>query len=246
MTAVKGSNPPQLVVVPYRPMRKLFISVGLILLVGFAVVASYLTGYQRSVALQDNAAVERDTLRKERTRLSRQVEELRQEVANLKLGSKVDHQASEEVRNQVIQLKAQVAELEEDITFYRGLMAPTDNARGLTIGSLNVLATGVPRQYNYKLVVQQLATNHQMLSGTLNFTVVGWRDSEQVSIPLYQLSDQVEEESIRLRFRYFQSIEGRLILPEGFEPERIELMARSTGANAATAEKKFGWLVQEN
>jgi hypothetical protein len=246
MTVVKGTKPPRLVVVPYRPVRKLLTSLSLALLVGLAVAASYAIGHHRGISLQADAVVERNALRIERSRLSREAEELRQEVANLKLGTQVDHKASEEVRTQVIQLKAQVAELEEDITFYRGLMAPSDNASGLTIGSLNVLATGVPRQYSYKLVVQQLATNHQVLSGSLKVTIIGWRDNEQVSIPLHQLSEQIEDENIRLRFRYFQSIEGRLTLPEGFEPERIELLARSTGANATTAEKKFGWLVQEN
>lgn len=246
MTAVKGTIPPRLVVVPYRPVRTWLIRLLLLVLTVGAVALSYFLGHLRGFSEQADAVAERDQLRLEQQSSSRIVEELRQEVANLKLGAKVDHKAGEEVRNQVILLKAQVAELEEDITFYRGLMAPTDNARGLTIGSLNVLTTGIPRQYAYKLVVLQLATNHQVLTGALNFNVVGWRDGERISLPLHQLSEQVDAEDIRLRFRYFQNIEGRLMLPEGFEPERIELVARSTGANAATVEKKFGWLVQEN
>src|SRR5690625_6554530 len=101
-------------------------------------------------------------------------------------------------------------------------MAPENSNSGLVIGSLNVISTGLPRQYEYKVVVQQLATNHQVLSGYLNFNVVGWRNGEQEIIPLHQLSNQVDDANIRLRFRYFQNIEGRLTLPDDFEPERSE------------------------
>jgi len=37
-----------------------------------------------------------------------------------------------------------------------------------------------------------------------------------------------------------------LELPVGFEPERIELTAKSTGRAGVAVEKKFGWLVQES
>ncbi len=170
---------------------------------------------------------------------------MRQQVANLQLGAEVDHQANEKVRNQVMVLQEKITALEEDISFYRGLMSPSASSRGLTIGALNVIGTGVPREFEYKLVMQQLATDHQVLSGYLNFNIIGMRGDEEVAIPLYQVSEQVDEANILLRFKYFQNIEGRLTLPEGFEPQRIELKAQSTGNNRETVEKKFGWLVQE-
>src|SRR5690606_23358251 len=139
-----------------------------------------------------------------------------------------------------------IAALEEDITFYRGLMAPTENRRGLTIGSVDEIATGVSRQYDFKVVVQQLATNHQVLNGTLTVDIVGHQEGVVRRIPLSELSPQVDEENIKLRFKYFQNIQGQLQLPEGFEPERIELLAKSTGRDGVSVEKKFGWLVQES
>jgi len=245
MAQVKGSKQYRMVVVPYRPVRRVLLALVLLLLVGLAVAGSFYGGHHLGVTQQADAVAERNRLRKEVASLTGEAEQLRQQVANLRLGSEVDQQASEEMRNQVISLKEEITALEEDITFYRGLMSPSANNSGLTIGSLNVLATGMPRQFEYKLVVQQLATDHQVLSGYLNFNIVGRRNETVETLSLHLLSDQVESEDIRLRFRYFQNIEGRLTLPEGFEPERIELVARSTGRNPETVEKKFGWLVQE-
>ena len=49
---------------------------------------------------------------------------------------------------------------------------------------------------------------------------------------------------IRLQFRYFQNIEGELIVPENFEPESVQIVAESEGQNAKTVRKSFVWLVE--
>ncbi|GAA5315703.1 MAG: hypothetical protein AseanaTS_09080 [Candidatus Pelagadaptatus aseana] len=246
MTAVKGSKQHRMVVVTHRPWIRLAItSATLILLIGMSWF-SYFFGLREGQAQQAIAISERDELRLEVEEKNKQIDGLRQDVANLKLGSQVDRKASEEVRAEVIELKAQIAALKEDISFYRGLMSPTDNKSGLTIGSLNVISTGVARHYEYKLVVQQLATNHKMLNGYLTFEIFGRQGEQLMTLPLKDVSDKVSYDRIKLRFKYFQTLEGRLILPEGFEPERIELTARSLGDKSVVVEKKFGWLVQEN
>ncbi|WP_347332197.1 DUF6776 family protein [Marinimicrobium locisalis] len=245
MAEVKGSKQHRMVVVPYRPVRRVLVALVLLVLTAAAIGASYYWGYHQGASEQSGAVAERNRLRQEVAALTEESEQLRQQVANLRLGAEVDQQASQEMRNQVIELKEEIAALEEDITFYRGLMSPGDNNTGLTIGSLNVLATGIPRQFEYKLVVQQLATDHQVLNGNLTFKIVGRRNQQTETLSLHQISEQEDSENIRLRFRYFQNIEGRLTLPENFEPERIEIVARSSGRDSQTVEKKFGWLVQE-
>lgn len=246
MTAVKGSKPTRLVVVPYRPFRRLAVGAAGLLFFGFALTISYLVGNYHGIVLQDEAILERDQLRLELQAKTEEARSLSQQVANLRLASEVDKASSEDVRNRVIELKEQIALLEKDITFYRGLMEPTDDQSGLTIGSVDVISTGVPRQYSYKIVIQQLATNHQVLNGILNVNVVGYEGETARTIPLKDLSAQIDQGDIKLRFKYFQNIEGRIELPEGFEPERIELVARSTGRNGTSVEKKFGWLIHES
>lgn len=246
MTVVKGSKPTRLVVVPYRPYARLLTWAGISLGVVVVAAGSYLLGNYHGVGLQQAAIAERDRLRIELQARNQEFDSLSQEVANLKLASEVDKASNEGVRNEVISLKSQIAALEEDISFYRGLMAPTDNRRGLTIGSVDVIATGVDRRYDFKIVVQQLATNHQVLNGSLQVNVIGHENGLVKSIPLKDLSSQVDDETIKLRFKYFQNIEGQIELPEGFEPERIELVASSSGREGASVEKKFGWLVHES
>lgn len=246
MSAVKGSKPTRLVVVPYRPYARLVLVVGVATAVLVTGLVSYLAGKYHGMSLEAEILAERDVLRTELAAKVAEAEELSQQVANLRLASEVDRASSEGVRNQVIELKEKIANLEQDITFYRNLMAPNENQRGLTIGPVDVISTGIPRHYNFKVVMQQFATNHQVINGSLKVTIVGYDGQELRRIPLKDLSEQISDENIKLRFRYFQNIEGQLVLPEGFEPERIELVATSTGQNGKTVEKKFGWLIQES
>ena len=150
------------------------------------------------------------------------------------------------MRNQIIEQKEQIAALEEDITFYRSLMSPSDNKQGLTIGSVNIISTGIPREFDFKIVIQQLVTNHQLLTGTLNVNVIGREAGVTRIIPLKDLTTQVDTDEVKLRFKYFQDVKGRLVLPIGFEAERIEVIAKSSGKNSSVVEKKFGWLAEEN
>jgi hypothetical protein len=245
VSTVKGSPQYRLKVVKYRPLLVWSLRMAMLLVVTIAIGASY--RYGMLVGGEKAAAAEREILRlQEAVRTSQATEsEVRQQLANLQLGAQVDRRASEDVRQEVLDLKNQLAELQEENSFYRNLMAPSENKDGLNFGAVEIIDTDNPRQYRYKVVLQQLATNHQLLNGSLTFNVVGRQDGAEKVLPLRALSDEIDTENIKLRFKYFQTVQGQLRLPEGFEPERIELTARSSGSNAVKIEKRFGWLVQE-
>lgn len=215
------------------------------LLFAAGVFVSFKVGFTEGMSGQERALSDVARLTSELKQSQARVGELEQQMANLRVASEVDQQASEDVRQEVISLKDQLAELQEENSFYRNLMAPTGNKRGLTFGAVELGDTDRLRTYRYKVVMQQLATSHELLNGNLRFTVIGKLNGFEVQYALSELSEQVEGENIRLRFKYFQTIEGQLSLPDGFEPERIELVASSTGRDPVTVEKRFGWLVEE-
>jgi hypothetical protein len=68
-------------------------------------------------------------------------------------------------------------------------------------------------------------------------------DEEQVILALRDISEAEDELDIRLRFKYFQNIEGELALPEGFQPDRVQIAAVSTEPVSKTISEDFGWVV---
>ncbi len=245
MAIVKGSKQHRVKVIEDRPYLRVLVLIGSVFFGCLAVYAAYQKGHIDGASGQQQAETEMQTLRVNLEQAESKAEGLAQQLANTNFGAEVDRQASEEIRQEVISLKEQIAALKEENGFYRGLMAPTKNQRGLTFGAVELGQTERTRTYRYKVVMQQLATNHQLLNGALTYTVIGRKDGLDASYALKELSSQVGADVIKLRFKYFQTIEGELRLPEGFDPVAIELVAKSTGKKPVTVEKRFGWLVEE-
>ena len=149
------------------------------------------------------------------------------------------------LRQEIINLNSEIARLSEENTFYRGLMAPNENASGLTLGAVELVAAGEPRHYAYSVIVKQLATRHSVMSGSLKFTVHGRENGVDKSYSLKDLSSAVSADALKFRFKYFQVLDGQLVLPLGFEPKGIEIEARSSGNSPQQVTKKFGWLIEE-
>ena len=246
MSSVKGSQQYQLEVISYRPVFRWSMRLLSVCLILGGIAGSYFLGFREGTSLDMEAIMERDSLRVDLAEVVRSSGEYRQQLTDLELGSEIDRHANEDVRAKVIDLKAQVAGLEEEISFYKALMSPSGNKRGLTIGSVNILASNIPRRYQYKLVLQQLATQHQPLKGYLNVNIVGRQAGQLVTLSMKDINDELTDENIKLDFKYFQNFSGELLLPEGFEPKSIELLAKSTGKNAVSVEEKFDWLVQHS
>ena len=159
--------------------------------------------------------------------------------------NQMGQQALEMVRRELANQKEQIASLEEGLQFYRSLMAPGEIAQGLSLRPLELVALDIPGQFSYRMVAQQEARKHSQLKGDLSAEVNGVLADQQVSYAFAELSPEVETPLIELRFRYFQSIEGTLILPEGFEPRSVSLVATATAPRKMEAREQYPWQVKE-
>lgn len=231
-------------VVPYRPGRRvLFIS---LLLTGVAVSAAGGWGYAyyTTVLAQQGEQAEKRELSAQLTDLRQENEALRRQIVILDRSSAVDQQTGAELQETLTALRQRVAQLEEDVLFYRQVVEEEADETGLVIGQLDIDATRSPDRYRYKLVMrQQDADGDTYLTGHLNFNLVGQLQDQQVILPLRDLSEFEDELDIRLRFKYFQNIEGELALPEGFQPDRIQIAAVATEPVSKRINEDFGWVV---
>jgi hypothetical protein len=157
----------------------------------------------------------------------------------------MDRKALEMVRQELAAQKERIAELGEGLRFYTSLMAPEDIANGLSLRNIELVARDEPGRYAYRIVVQQESRKHPLLKGELSAEVFGLLGEEQVSYPLAELSDDFGDGVLQLRFRYFQSIEGELVLPAGFEPRGVSVVASSSTPRKAEVREQYPWQLQE-
>ena len=228
-------------------MRRLWrqrLVLAVVILLGFMVAAFYLG----ERAAYSGMGLNPELYRAMKTQIPGLQEQLTEAEAQLEVQStqnQMGQQALELVRSELADQKEQIASLEEGLQFYRSLMAPGEIAQGLSLRPLELVALDIPGQYSFRMVAQQEARKHSQLKGDLSAEVNGLLAGQQVSYSLAELSPDVDTPLVDLRFRYFQSIEGTLILPEGFEPRSVSLVAIATAPRKMEVREQFPWQVKE-
>jgi len=242
---VKGSKQERMVVVPYRPQRRILLIIAAIISVTLSGGAVYLFVNFATIRTEQQSQADLQRMSAELAAAQLENVELRRQVAILDTTSVMDQRATEEVQSTIRGLRERVAQLEQDIVFYRQVVSEETGSTGLTIGQFDISATNVDDRFRYKLVLrQQDADGDTFLTGHVNVNLVGKQGAEQVILPLREVSENVDQLDIRLRFKFFQNIEGELALPDGFQPERIQIAAVATEPVAKSIDQNFTWVVE--
>ena len=170
-----------------------------------------------------------------------ELDALQSELDMQKTRNEVDRGALELVRSDIASQKQEIAELEEGLQFYRSLMAPGEIAQGLSLRAIELVPREAPGVFAYRIE----ARKHATVKGELYIEVFGRLDQESVSYPLSTLSDDLDSNVVPLRFKYFQSIEGEMLLPDGFEPVSVNVVASATAPRKTEVREQFPWQVKE-
>lgn len=237
---VKGSKQERMVVVPYRPWRRLLAVLIIVALPAAGVVGGYWFGLQGASI----SRIELAELRQRVTAAETENDTLRQQLATLDRASVLDRQAYDEIQSTIAELREYASQLEQDNAFYRQAMASEFEDVGLIIGEMELQGTQEAGRYRYKLVMRQEESNDQYLTGHVNVDVVGDRAGQKAVLALRDISEEQELLDIKLRFRYFQEIAGEMVIPDDFVPEQIEISAVATAPMAKTVNKSYNWDVE--
>lgn len=243
MVVSRLGQPAGMRVVHHRPWLKPLLIVAWVVSVLLAIIVSYWwSEYQNQVQLKGLKS-ENQQLQNLLSQVRENESQTLQQLVNLKFGSEIDRQAAQDVRAEVVALQDQITELENEIRFYRGLMAPGSNSKGVGFGKLELHHVD-GNQFHLRIVVQQVAANHQLLTGSLQVALVGLRAGNETRLPINEISEQVSDPEIKLRFKYFQVIEADLVLPEGFMPRHIDMNIEA--GKYGSASQTTAWQVQES
>jgi hypothetical protein len=168
---------------------------------------------------------------------------LRGEVAAAELARDVDRESYSDVEKTLADLQAQVLKHREELTFYRGIVSPEDGIGGLRIQRFQVLPGDVDDQYRLRLVLVQSMRQDAVVSGSVTIQIEGVSDNKPVQLTLTDAGGEVRSDGqVPFQFRYFQNLEQKIILPQGFEAKAVNVEVRS--AKSTPVRESFPWQVQ--
>ena len=170
--------------------------------------------------------------------LVKQLKNQAQVMASKNLELRVEKEANDKMQLLFSEQHQKQRELERELSFYRSIMAPENNADGVSINGLELTPGLLPRQYRVKLILTQLQKRKQSLKGRAEIKLVGVQDGEAVELDLAKLADL----QLNFRFRYFQILDAEFTLPEGFELSHLKtkvIVPSSRWTKGSQAEIEF-------
>jgi hypothetical protein len=230
----RSNFPWRMKVVADRPMRNAVIAVVVVVAVGFT---GYWVGRQHSPfrSLDGGAA---DKASAER------IVELERRLADIQLSQVVDGDANESLRQTIKSLRDELSAAQDEVLFYRQLMAPSEAQRGLRVEKLELTSGASATEVKYRLLLTQITDRADWINGTVSVDVVGTSSGEQVVLPLTEMS-QVGFYPLSFKFRYFQDFTGTLVVPDGMKPEQVVVTAAVSGKDSKRVQKTFSWTLEE-
>jgi hypothetical protein len=232
-------------VVPRRPARGAWSQW---LLIASAVGAVAIVGvfaYQRGQlsAGHDAEAGEqaRQALQDRAERLERQNQRLNSKVAELEMARRLDRDAYGQIERTLGDLQSQLARQGDDLAFYRSIVSPEDGIQGLRIQRFAVDAGTLPREFVLKLTLVQAMRHESNVSGLAQITVNGVQGGRPAAYTVAQLTGRPRAQ-LPFAFRYFQTLEQAVTLPEGFEALQASVEVRASKLRQPI-QRSFAWKV---
>ena len=240
---VKGSRQDKMMVVPYRPGQRLFWLIGSILLISLGTLCGFGFGYYQIHRVEEsfkNGFLEQTILLDE---LSAENSELKRQVAMLERSGLLDQRVNETDQKTLSSLRDQLATLEQDLSFYKNVITKQTDDTGLMVSEWILKRISNSNRYRYKLALrQQDADGDTYLNGHVNVNLVGTQSGKNAVYSLSEVSKEQEQIDIKLRFKFFQDIEGELTLPDNFLPEYIKIVGVEINPVRKTIDRDYPWI----
>lgn len=141
------------------------------------------------------------------------------ELAALEVGRRVDRESLLEAQRMIGELQSQVARLNQDLEFHRGVLAKEFGAGSVRLQS--VVVRGRARGgFQVEVTMVRAAVRDTPVQGATRITLSGRRQGALVEVPLRDLSSDRRRE-IPFVLRYFQTLHIPITVPGDLEPEAI-------------------------
>lgn len=164
--------------------------------------------------------------------------QLQQRVTTLQMSDRISRQANRELQQTLAEREEEVAGLRADVAFYERLVGSTGQRKGLSVHDVE-LRRDSDGSWRYTAMLTQNLNRGAVSKGGLTLSVEGTRGGKLTRLGWADLLQAPQAPPQRFEFRYFQRLEGSLVLPQGFVPGRV--IAQVQPDRGGTAEQAFAW-----
>jgi hypothetical protein len=149
----------------------------------------------------------------------------------------------EELARSIGDLQAEVARLNRDLAFYRGVVGDSANTQIVRMQQFRVTRGKAPGEFLLHLVLGRTLRPEDFVSGKLRVTLEGSVGATTTTLDLAQVSD-VPGGELTFSYRYVQTLEQAIKLPIGFVPARVSIEMQASRKGVNPVRETFLWTLE--
>ena len=169
-----------------------------------------------------------------RTRADR----LSQEVSTLRRSDQISRDANRDLERTLAERDEEIASLRADIAFYERFVGATGQRRGLSVHTLEMRRQDGDA-WHFVATLTQNVNRGAVNDGRLTLSVEGTRGDRMEKLAWAALRKQPNAPGQPYSFKYFQQLEGEVLLPADFKPLRVTV--RLVPQSGSAVEQSFPW-----
>lgn len=176
------------------------------------------------------AAIEK----REVSALTKQNDDLQQQLANQQRGNQVGDIATRSLRQTLAEREEEISGLRADLGFYSRLTGGDAQREGLKVQEVRLQPVADSHALNLTLSLTQNAKRGDDVTGMATVSVEGLRGEKVVQLEWPALGDSSQSAGIPFKFKYFQQLHATFVLPADFRPTRLQITAKPDGDDAVS------------
>jgi len=188
-------------------------------------------------------------LEKARARLKEQKSEIKTLGARLEsVGTRltvaeqeaaVMRRANQLLREGESERQAEVNRLQSEVDFYQRLAGTSGSQSGLAVYHMEISPTGSGQVFRFVLTLTQNLRRSAITTGKVHIELQGTLEDRPLTLPWAKITDGSEPEP-DFRFKYFQQLDGYLVLPENFDADQLVVTLKAKGQSKPVS-RSFDW-----
>jgi len=222
------------------PRVVLFAAAALAVLASTGYLIFELGRYQAGYSVLDQRR-EQEVLQQIISQQAADADELRRQITVLQTSQEIDRETYARVESNLSELQLRIQVQEEELAFYQGIISPEDGYAGLRVQSINLTEAELEQHYILRLVLVQSIRHDQRVTGVVRLHIEGIRAGEADELSPDEVLIDAESGNIPYAFRYFQALQGMVMLPADFEPSQVNVEIRPQGAGGRPFLHSFEW-----
>ncbi len=168
---------------------------------------------------------------------------LKKELIALSRENSIQQATNKALNREMLEVEEELTTARKNQLLYDDILSADNLNKGLHVRHFDIRKreSGIGRRYHYTVILSQVRGEKKILKGQYVIRITGKEAGKNKSYSHRELAADGVEAERKFSLKYYQSLEGDIVLPEGFSPDKVTLWIIPKDKKYSTKRKAYQW-----